>query len=301
MIYHYTSGPSLIGIIGSGEFWATDISFLNDHKEHILGYEASMEIIRSVMAEDFQEPFQSWFNNFYSKMLEFSKSNIIDRAAYIVSFSKKPDSIAHWFSYCEKNQGYCIGFEEDDLLYKDTTQSNLPNHAYGFEDVVYGDVASIVQRLKGILSKDAILQRMQDALKAARAIGIDIRNGGPHSEKFKENTGLELLTSIFSELIFCSCAFKEAGFTHEEERRLIISLRETANAPRGLSSHTKFREKNGVIYPYAPLKFNPNSIKEIIIGPCSDYSLKEAGLLKLLQSKGIECKITKSLSSLRFT
>lgn len=299
MIYHYTSGTSLIGVLGNSEFWATDINFLNDHKEHILGYEASIDFIKKAMTEEFREPFQSWFDLFYSQILSLTEVNIIDRAAYVVSFSKKPDSIAHWFSYCEKNQGYCIGFEEDDFLYKD--EANLPDHAYRFEDVVYGDVESMGARLNGLISKDAIVRRMENSLRAAKLLGIDTTSGSPFSERYKESTGMDILAEIFSELIFSSCAYKEAGFIHEDERRLVISLREISGESGGLSSSTKFRERNGVIYPYVPIKFDPLSIREIVIGPCSDYSLKEAGLSKLLKSKGIECKITRSASSLRFT
>lgn len=301
MIYHYTSGTSLIGTLGNSEFWATDINFLNDHKEHVLGYEASIKSIKSAMAEEFREPFQSWFDMFYSQILSLTEVNIIDRAAYVVSFSKKSDSIAHWFSYCEKNQGYCIGFEEDEFLYEDKALANLPDHVYRFEDVVYGDIDFIGARLNGLISKEAIVRRMESALRAAKLLGIDTASGSPFSEHYKERTGMSILAEIFSELIFSCCAYKEAGFTHEDERRLVISLRELAEKPVGMSSSTKFRERNGVIYPYVPMKFNPESIKEIVVGPCSDYSLKEAGLSKLLRSKGINCEITKSASSLRFT
>ena len=36
-LYHYTSGDGLIGILRNKSLWATDINFLNDHREFELG------------------------------------------------------------------------------------------------------------------------------------------------------------------------------------------------------------------------------------------------------------------------
>lgn len=39
VIYHYTNQDGLLGIIGNNTLWATNILYLNDYKEHIIGKE----------------------------------------------------------------------------------------------------------------------------------------------------------------------------------------------------------------------------------------------------------------------
>lgn len=103
----------MLGIISNSEFWATDIKFLNDHNEHVLGYEACLEYIEKSMSAEVDPVYGSWMKGLYQQLIYSSRRNVIDRQTYIVSFSKTPDSIVRWFSYCEKNQGYCIEFDEE--------------------------------------------------------------------------------------------------------------------------------------------------------------------------------------------
>lgn len=112
-IYHYTSGSALLGIISNSEFWATDINFLNDHNEHVLGYDTCIKYVETLKNDETDPFFGPWLKSLYQQLINSSRTNVIDRQTYIVSFSKISDSIAHWFSCCEKNQGYCIEFDED--------------------------------------------------------------------------------------------------------------------------------------------------------------------------------------------
>ena len=43
ILYHYTSQEGLLGIIGTGNIWATDILYLNDATEYTYAYKMIME------------------------------------------------------------------------------------------------------------------------------------------------------------------------------------------------------------------------------------------------------------------
>lgn len=299
-IYHYTSGTALLGIISNSEFWATDIKFLNDHGEHVLGYEACIQYVEELKGAADDSTYGPWIKSLYQQLLNVSKSNVIDRQTYVVSFSKIVDSIAHWFSYCEKNQGYCIEFEED-LFLPEHDNAITSDYFIQFEDVNYADSDLLRTRLNEGFSSEAIVNRMLSAQKAASLIGIDVQDQkSAHADKFLEKLSGELMRSLISPLMVLSCSYKDDGFLHEKERRLFLIQNDMRLKEGSDPVAMKFREKNGAIYPYVPVKFNKKSIKGIVIGPCTDYEFKKAGLLKLLKFNGIDCEVRQSTSSLRF-
>lgn len=300
-IYHYTSGSALLGIISNSEFWATDINFLNDHQEHIFGYNACVEYMKELMRKEDDPGFGEPLKLLYQQLIDASKRNVIDRQTYIISFSKKSDSIAHWFSYCEKNQGYCIEFEENTFL--DAQDEKVSSDLFvRFEDVNYGDSESFSVGLGEVVSRDSILSSMLDAQKTASALKINVQDqSSQHAENFLLKVCTELMQELLAKIIISSCSYKGEGFLHESEKRLVLVQNEMTPREGSGPSRMKFRERNGAIFPYTPISFNKHSIKSILIGPCSDYEFKRAGLLKLLKSQGIECEVKQSASSLRFT
>lgn len=300
-IYHYTSGSALLGIIGNSEFWATDIKFLNDHDEHILGYEACLEYIETLKRDETDPVYGPWIQSLYQQLINSSRSNVIDRQTYIVSFSKTSDSIVHWFSYCEKNQGYCIEFDENLFLPK-LEESAAHEFHRRFEDVNYANSDMFSANLRRVISTDPIVSRMLDAQRAANLVGLNVQDeNNAHAEKFLASLAGELMQNLMSCLIVSSCSYKNKGFFHEDERRLLLIQNELTPKNGDKSTSTKFREKNGAIYPYASVGFERSSIKSILVGPCSDFEFKKAGLQKLLKYHGIDCEVRQSASSLRFT
>lgn len=298
-IYHYTSGSALLGIISSSEFWATDINFLNDHQEHIFGYNACVEYVKELERKEDHPEYGEWVKSLYQQLIKSSRRNVIERQTYIVSFSQRSDSIAHWFSYCEKNQGYCIEFEEDEFL--NGAEGGLPSELFArFEDVNYANSESFAAGLGEVISTDWIVSTMLDAQKAAHLQNIDVRDqNSEDADKFLHQLSHDLMHRLFTRMMYSSCSYKGEGFQHESERRLML-LEKNMTPFDGAQPTKKFRERNGAIFPYTSIGFNRHSIKSILIGPCSDYEFKRAGLLKLLKSQGIECEVRQSASSLRF-
>lgn len=300
-VFHYTSGAALLGIISNSEFWATDISFLNDDKEHVTGYEASLEYIEELKEKEDDPILGDCIKMLYQQLITYMEKNTIARQTYVVSFSKTPDSIVHWFSYCEKNQGYCLEFEEETFLEGDEPD-DPPVFSNFFMDVNYAEAELLREELGKVISKQSIMNIIQDAQSSANLLGVDLQDrNAPLAGKYLLAVSNRLMNEMFSPLIILSCSYKGKGFSHEAERRLVLLQKNLdANCPKEALS-MKFREKNGAIFPYTPIRFNRNSIKRIIIGPCADYDFKRSGLLKLLKKYNLECKVEQSSSSLRFT
>lgn len=299
IIYHYTSGPSLIGLITKGEFWATDINFLNDHAEHICGYEAALELVGK-LKDSADGVYGEQLKSFYSVLLNTIKPNTVDRDTYVVSFAKEKDSISHWFSYCEKNQGYCIGFDEHAFFEQDHVHSLSENFSHKFNDVVY-HLEKMESYLGRCLSHESVIGRIKAAIKMALA---PAKGGGVILKEVQFGLSqMEFLQEIYDDLIYSTSSFKFEGFKHEIERRLTLSAKvgsfhESYNKK---DTGLRFRERNGVIIPYVPMKFSIESIREIMIGPCNDFELKKIGLEKLIGKHGMKCEITRSKTPLRFS
>ncbi|WP_417693743.1 hypothetical protein [Pseudomonas sp.] len=309
-IYHYTSASSLIGILTHGQFWATDIAFLNDQKEHVYGFNAAISFIDEKI-NTVDAPYRVELINFYNVLRDAIEPNVLGRDTYIISFAKEKDSISHWFSYCEKNQGYCICFEEEDFFVSSEKLELSSVYALKFEDVIY-DSLGFHERLEKILSKEVVIETIRRGLasvafddspvatkKPGKSSILDSINREP---SFQEAT-MEQIGKIFNEIIFSSGAFKFEGFKHEVERRLVLSCKKGRfDSSYDYSSTTvQFRERGGVIFPYVPVRFNKRSIREIVIGPSGDFELRKAGLQKLLDKMGVVCEVTSSATPLRFS
>ncbi|MDI3204993.1 hypothetical protein [Pseudomonas shahriarae] len=293
-IYHYTSASSLIGMLTHSEFWATDITFLNDHQEHIHGFRAALDYIEET-SKSVINPYANEVKGFYSVMSKVIEPNVMGRDTYVVSFAKDRDSISHWFSYCEKNQGYCVCFDEGDFFDEGEKLELSSGYALRFEDVTY-DVSQFNSRLDKILSRDVILATIIKNMGGeGRSSIID--------EAREQNGMIRQVEQIFNEIIFSTSSFKFDGFRHEVERRLVLSSKKGRfdNSYDYMSTGVRFRERGGVIFPYVPVRFNRKSIREIIIGPSGDFEIRKAGLQKLLDKYGVGCVINSSSTPLRFT
>jgi len=102
MIYHYTSGEGLRGIIESSEIWLTNVAFVNDTTE----CRALQEEKRLFNINE--------FNNKYvqEEWKQFISESHTDFDTYITSFSSGEESLDQWRAY----GNFRIGFEANKLI-----------------------------------------------------------------------------------------------------------------------------------------------------------------------------------------
>ena len=109
VIWHYTDGAGLIGILESSRIHATQISALNDAKETRYASEIFLQAVRKLIEDRATEPDVVRFLN---TLIGFSEENLeahVRSKFFVVCFSGEEDDLAQWERYGKEN-GYAIGF-----------------------------------------------------------------------------------------------------------------------------------------------------------------------------------------------
>lgn len=267
LIYHHTTTEGLIGIVSTGNIWATDIEFLNDHAE----FKAGLEELKRTCAQCSDDA-PPELQPAYQVIEELIKENLIRRRLYISSFTKSRDDLRQWMSYGRPNASYCIAFDREALAHGCGSASNgHSEQVYRLIDVDYSQAA-----LKEHLRPDMLRSRIMKMSKDPSSDGA-------------------IFMPLFNDLMFGTCSIKNSAFKDEKETRLIFSTRQVDQT----SEATMFRSAGGMVIPYIPVNIPTAAIKEIIIGPTVDQVLAERGVELLLSRHRITATITHTKNSLR--
>jgi hypothetical protein len=106
-VYHYTSMQAMMSIVQNASIWATSIRYLNDYTEgehftRVVKQRAPAFCrSRSIDPKIFEE-------------MARNQSDFIWRP-FVASFSREPDSLTQWRSYCPSGNGISLGFRVDCL------------------------------------------------------------------------------------------------------------------------------------------------------------------------------------------
>jgi hypothetical protein len=120
VVYHYTGANGLKGILDSGQFWATDMQYLNDTAELTL---LQIEATKELRAYSARCPRYAEIVDSAIPMLPLESGS-----HYSISFSGDPDSLSQWRGY-GGSQGYAIGFTMDSLARVARTTPMVPDSA----------------------------------------------------------------------------------------------------------------------------------------------------------------------------
>jgi hypothetical protein len=111
IVWHYTTGEGLLGIIESGTIFATQVACLNDKSEIRYATELYRSAINHLIAEKEGETVARTFLN---QVLEYMKENPDSPTHgiskfFVACFSGVADDLNQWTRY-GKRRGYAIGF-----------------------------------------------------------------------------------------------------------------------------------------------------------------------------------------------
>src|SRR5271165_6371205 len=109
VVWHYTDGPGLLGILESSRLHATQVSALNDAKETRHASELFIQAVRLLIEERAGGPDVVRFLN---ALIGFSEEDAEAHARskfFVVCFSAEEDDLTQWQRYGKQN-GYAIGF-----------------------------------------------------------------------------------------------------------------------------------------------------------------------------------------------
>jgi Protein of unknown function (DUF2971) len=264
LLYHYTTLESFIGIIESGELWASHIRYLNDTSEMNLMW----ELVRSRI-EARRRDAENAARDRLDQIQQFAASPL-NQDIYLISFSKDGgDRLSQWRGY-GGGAGIAIGFDPKQVKkrcttttpvrpYKVQTPAPLPmfavlNEAY-YVDPLVGD-----ERSNGII--DTFIDNI-----------INSAAGTPLSREHVNRT-----------ISFYSPNLKHLAFKEEKEWRVII-LDHAHDLP------TRFRTRKSMMVPYLPFKLGTEVyplISRVIVGPSPHQQETIAAVSKRLGSDEVE-------------
>ncbi len=119
LVFHYTRGPALLGILESMSLWATQVQYLNDRREFLLVYEEAADLVvrLNLPDDDYWARCSSLARLIEHELVRTAMSAERGRMPpiFVVSFSSKWDDLSQWRAYCSDGDGYAIGFNAREL------------------------------------------------------------------------------------------------------------------------------------------------------------------------------------------
>ena len=280
LISHYTNMNSLISIISTGHFRASNSMFLNDEDEIIHIRENIENIIYSHFPKDDTNEFNKLvLKNFDNMIAQITKNT------FIISFSTEQDYLPLWSDYAP-NCGCSINLSREEIESNIDT-FNLKNK----ETLIDYGVVSYDDFTKSNIIKE-YLEILYFILKSTPLRSIE--------EVKSNNERVQIIRRIFTRLYMIASLTKKEKFVSEKEFRFICNVDVTSDP-----SLLHFRESNGLIIPYVEVNSLFRNyklpIKSITLGPRNSVKKAKAGLVDFFNSKGyMDMEIIPSEIHLRY-
>ncbi len=263
MLYHYTSGSGLIGILKSQSIWATSIRFLNDSTEYSFALNLAHNVIRERIAKASNK-----FDRALNTVLEERLASDVHAEIYVSSFTENGDQLSQWREYCPPTGGYAIGFRSKSLV---PPAESGPDCFLA--RCVY-DLGSQEHLIRNLVQ--AVAQFAEESLHAKLT----------HDRVFRE--AFKLLGRLFP---LVAPALKHPSFAEEREWRLI-------RLPISFEHEPHFRAGRSMLIPYQEHSFPDKShsvpIEELVVGPTPHPDLASDAAQALLSSCGLSSASVRS-------
>src|SRR4051812_23543549 len=95
---HYTNGQGFLGIVGSREFWATHIYYLNDHTEYQYAYERTQGLIeRITVLRELAAQAPELHSAIMGGLRPYRRGRPV--AIFVVSLTENWDDLSQWRGY----------------------------------------------------------------------------------------------------------------------------------------------------------------------------------------------------------
>jgi hypothetical protein len=256
VVWHYTNGDGLIGIIESGSIFATQISCLNDSTE--IRYSAMRlreALLALIVTMDNDLP-ETKFAKHFAELLQDDDAapNSAGLPYFVSCFSSLEDDLSQWKSYGRGENGYAIGVLTKDLFGTIVGQVN-------YDPEIHKALAKE--------TAEATIRFYKEGLEAG--IGD------------WENVFLPAWDSALTQLAPLA---KDPGFSAEKEVRVIHQLQDFEIA------QLKVRQRKTMMSRHLPMRFpsvgqSPRfPISKVIVGPCRHREVTRISVDTLLRTHG---------------
>jgi hypothetical protein len=264
VLWHYTTGATLISILETMSLYSTQLSCLNDSTE--LRY-ASRQFEQAMREK--RATVSGTTAALLDGALEYFKENPVFpyqavAPQFVTCFSMERDDLSQWRAYGtgENENGYAIGFKARYLL-------GVPNTALirvNYEAALHATLA----------------ERAVDAM-----VGFFLEAVAKHAPVDLVAFGEEFLTAWDAAIVLVAPLIKDPAFAKEQECRIVKRFQ---GADLG---NLKFLQKATMMSRHLPLQppagnaFTPYRlpIDEVMIGPCRHPEISRTTVDTLLQQK----------------
>jgi hypothetical protein len=273
LLYHYTDGPGLLGILDSGTIRLTDIYGLNDPSEIRHGVEMACNVIDEVTKG--QHPAAELFAQQFSDLIQGNVEKL--GRVFIACFSRDGDDLGQWRAYAANGSGYAVGFDgpmlEKAFAARGTDQ-NTTIHIYYDDRVLRGLMERLVRLVLPLLAL-------------------------PAGQNVSEEVVREFLTTVATNLsiavLHTAMLFKHKAYDQEQEYRF-LHLRDLGAPIEDL----KRRARGASIIHFNEFdwkKADAHILREIVIGPAAREDVARTFVAECLSIGGIAIdtvKVTRS-------
>jgi Protein of unknown function (DUF2971) len=257
VVWHYTTGTSLISIIESGTIFATQVSCLNDATE--IRYSAA--ILREVLSEMLEtlsedERVLTFLRTFIS-LLE-DDDNLPNHNAlpyFVCCFSALQDDLSQWRCYGGGENGYAIGIRTSELM-----------------EAPFSAVAKVNY------NPETHLKLAKDVAQATIRF---YKEGLDTNHPNWDETFLKVWDDVLS---FVAPVIKNPGFASEKEVRVIRQL-QGSDIP-----NIRILQRKTMMSRHLPMTFPSGAkslpIAKVMVGPSRHKAITKNSVDLLLKSKG---------------
>ncbi|MGA1999167.1 MAG: DUF2971 domain-containing protein [Terriglobales bacterium] len=267
VVWHYTDGRGLLGILESNSLYSTQVSCLNDSSEiryASSSFRTSLETLLPANTGDAEA------TSIIRTALDFFKeeTDIPANAPlphFVTCFSGVEDDLSQWRAYSGGENGYAIGFKVADLIRAGLTLRNDFFAMVSYDKDKHGEIANRVATRTVEFYKEGLLLR---------------RAATP------EKWAMEFLEVWDKRITSLAPLVKNPCFKAENEFRLIHMLLETE------LRKMCFLQKDTLLSRHIPLSCDPASgysllpIHGIVVGPCRHPWISLVSVNTLLRQKG---------------
>lgn len=249
MLWHYTTGAGLLGIVQDGAIRCTNIYQMNDAQEYYYAWDLLQRVYES---DDYRPKFPRIAERGDALIYALRSSTYRDIDAMVTCFTTLRDDLSQWRGYGSAGDGYALGFSSAKL------QEMAKGQGRWLVPVAYGEDAErrVVQFLSDaeLIMKDIPDNELEDAANEANFIG-------------------QFVSAFWSGI---ACSVKHEAFRAESEWRIITP--QDSMRPEDVM----FQPKRGYVQAFSQIPFrsahgktNPafNPIEEILIGPRESHKL----------------------------
>jgi len=252
MLFHYTDGTGLRGIVEQGTLWLSDIFGLNDPSELRHGLKIAIDILKSRVIATRPE-----IDLFARQFERFDIDGGIEAAGhfFICSFSADGDDLGQWRAYADNGRGFALGFETATLEDGFCRRKGKPIPQHATFHLTYSD-----RKLTRI--EKALADLIDPLISLPRSTVV--RGDALHAYM------MDVLTLHAMNVIRGVMFFKHPAYKNETEFRFQQLFRRDRPAPA-----VKYRQRELSLVRYREFDWRaaaPHSLKNIIIGPAAEQA-----------------------------